>query len=183
MKKKMQAYIGYEYKEIKVKSNNISKYIDSYNNFGWEFDSSSSIISENDNSVIRLKRNLKIMNKAELTRLERNFEDCMKKIEFLEKSKKASGLMLSINVGLCGIGFILGGIFIAFNKQLLSEFYILLFILGFIGLGLPYFLYKYISNKRENIVTPLIEEKYIEIYEICKKGNKLLKINNSQTFL
>ena len=178
MEKKIQTYAGYEYKEIKVKSNNISKYIDSYNNFGWEFDANSSIILENDNSVIRLKRNRKIMNMAELIRLERNFEDCIRKIYFLEKSKKASGLILSINVGLCGITFILGGIFTAFNRQLFRELYILLFIPGFIGLGLPYFLYKYISKKREDIVAPLIEEKYMEIYEICKKGNKLLKINN-----
>ena len=71
-------------------------YIDRYNNFGWETDINSSIISEKGNSFIRLKRNRKIMNNVELTRLQRNFEHCMKQIDSLEKSKETSGLIISL---------------------------------------------------------------------------------------
>ncbi len=43
-----------------------------------------------------------------------------------------------------------------------------------VGLTLPYFLYKMGVKKQTERITPLIEEKYDEIYEICEKGSKLL---------
>lgn len=42
------------------------------------------------------------------------------------------------------------------------------------GGGLPYFLYRMGVRKQTEKMTPLIEEKYDEIYEICEKGSKLL---------
>ena len=51
---------------------------------------------------------------------------------------------------------------------------IILAIPGFIGWILPYFLYKAGVRKQTEKMTPLIEEKYDEIYEICEKGNRLL---------
>lgn len=45
---------------------------------------------------------------------------------------------------------------------------------GFLGWGLPYFLYRMGVRKQTEKMTPLIEEKYDEIYEICEKGSKLL---------
>ena len=51
---------------------------------------------------------------------------------------------------------------------------IILAIPGFLGWILPCFLYKRGVRKQTEKITPLIEEKYDEIYEICEKGNKLL---------
>lgn len=48
---------------------------------------------------------------------------------------------------------------------------VLLAIHGFAGWILPYFCYKAIVSKRTKTVNPLIEEKYVEVYE---KGNRLL---------
>ena len=45
---------------------------------------------------------------------------------------------------------------------------------GFLGWILPYFLYKKIVRNQTEKLTPMIEAKYDEIYEICEKGNKLL---------
>ena len=42
------------------------------------------------------------------------------------------------------------------------------------GFKFPFFLYKWGVRKQTEKITPLIEEKYDEIYEICEKGNKLL---------
>lgn len=179
----MQSYVKYDYKEIKVKSDNVDMYIDSYNNFGWKLDTRYSIVTENNTSIIRLRRNQKIINKVELTRLERNFEDCIRKINFLEKSINSNGLILSIIIEVLVIVLTLGGIVVSFNRDIFKDFYILLIVPGIIALYLPYFLYKYIRKKREYIVNNLIDEKYKEIYKIHKKGKKLLKINNSQTFL
>lgn len=41
-------------------------------------------------------------------------------------------------------------------------------------MDLPYFLYKKIVRNQTEKLTPMIEAKYDEIYEICEKGNKLL---------
>ncbi len=51
---------------------------------------------------------------------------------------------------------------------------ILLAVPGFLGWILPHFLYRRIAGKRTEKITPLMEAKYDEIYEICEKGNKLL---------
>lgn len=51
---------------------------------------------------------------------------------------------------------------------------IILAVPGFLGWGLPYFLYRMGVRKQTEKMTPLIEEKYDEIYEICEKGSKLL---------
>ena len=47
---------------------------------------------------------------------------------------------------------------------------IILAIPGFLGWILPYFLYKAGVRKQTEKMTPLIEEKYDEIYESARKG-------------
>lgn len=51
------------------------------------------------------------MNKAELTRLQRNFEDCMEQIDRLEKSKVQKPAALAIIMGLAGTMLIAGSAF------------------------------------------------------------------------
>lgn len=86
-------FVGYEYKEVIAESSRISFLLDGYECFGWELDEKRRENTENKNpscpkkEVIHLKRNRKIINKMELTRLQRNFEACVKEIEALEKSK------------------------------------------------------------------------------------------------
>lgn len=85
--------MGYEYKEITAEDSMVSLLLDGYENFGWELNESlpdsgaggkAGSISK---TVIRLKRDRKIVNKAELTRLQRNFEACVTEIQALEKEK------------------------------------------------------------------------------------------------
>lgn len=68
--------------------------MDGYENFGWEVDGN---IRERADAgcnlhfqnkvVLHLKRNRKIVNRMELTRLQRNFDACVNEIEALEKEK------------------------------------------------------------------------------------------------
>lgn len=50
-------------------------------------------------------RDRKLVNKTELTRLQRNFEDCMHQIDALEQSKTSRGMMISISIGIVGTIF------------------------------------------------------------------------------
>ena len=166
-------YVGYEYKEIVVVGDRVSQYLDGYLNFGWIPDENYEI-KEKGSAMLRLKRDRKIINKAELTRLQRNFEDCMKQIEGLERSKYSAATIAGLVVGLIGTAFIAGATFAAVHQPPIVWLCILLAIPGFIGWLLPIFVYKAMLRKKEAKLMPQIEGKYDEVYEICEKGNKLL---------
>lgn len=167
-------YIGYEYKEIRADSFNVSLYLDSYESFGWKMDENTSIMKENGESIIRIKRDRKIINKQELTRLQRNFEDCIKQISLLEKSKSSGAIIASITVGVLGTACMAGAVFAYLAATPMIWLCILLAIPGFAGWIFPLFLFQHLIRKKGEKINPLIEEKYDEIYEICKKGNKLI---------
>lgn len=186
MEKSLEHYIGYEYMEVKTEASKASMYIDGYRNFGWERDENLNAgyypnpyhkparLQEEGTVLLRFKRDRKLVNKTELTRLQRNFEDCMHQIDALEQSKTSRGMMISISIGIAGTIFIAGSTFAVTATPPMIWLCVLLAIPGFAGWILPYFCYKAIVSKRTKIVNPLIEEKYDEVYEVCEKGNRLL---------
>lgn len=167
-------FIGYEYKEVTADSERASMYLDGYMNFGWIPDENIHPSMIMGKVTIKLKRDRKILNKTELTRLQRHFEACIKEIDSMEKSKTSDAKAWSLSTGIIGTAFMAGSTFAVTNRPPLILLCILLAIPGFIGWVLPYFVYKARVRKRIAKVTPQIEQKYDEIYEICEKGSKLL---------
>lgn len=178
--KDSHTFVGYEYKEIMTNANKVSFLIDGYKNFGWEIDENLNYGGEIDMSypyigvVLRLKRNRKIVNKMELTRLQRNFEFCLKEIAHLEKSKTSEAIMYAIIIGVIGTVFMGASVFAVTAEPPKIAISILLAIPAFAGWILPCFIYKIIERKRTEEFNLLIEEKQDEIFEICEKGSKLL---------
>ena len=173
-------FVGYEYKELLTEDSRYSFLLDGYENFGWELDEN---LPENrvgrnpvsqQKKVLRLKRNRKIANKMELTRLERNFEACVNEIDKLEKEKTSIATVYALVLGMIGTAFMAGSVFAVTAQPPNYILCIILAVPGFLGWIFPYFLYKKVVGKQTDRVVPLIEEKYDEIYEICEKGNKLL---------
>ena len=173
-------FVGYEYKEITVESSRISFLLDAYECFGWEADEKRTENRESKNlsypkkEVLHLKRNRKMINKMELTRLQRNFEACVKEIEALEKSKTSAATIYALVAGIIGTAFMAGSVFAVTAQPPYIILSIILAVPAFVGWIIPYFLYRKIMRKQTERLTPLIEQKYDEIYEICEKGNKLL---------
>ena len=178
-------FISYEYKQVEADPGQISFLIDGYANFGWEIDENVKDIQTEHpigrkqgtyhrKSILSLKRNLKIINKTELTRLQRNFEANIEEIHHLEKEKTSLPSILAITTGIIGTAFMAGSTFAVTASPPHIALCILLAIPGFIGWILPYFLYKKTVHRQTQKITPLIEEKYDQIYEICEKGSKLL---------
>lgn len=163
-------YIGYDYKEVSTMYEHISMYLDGYASFGWTHDENVSPRG----ATIQLKRDRKIMNKMELTRLERNFEACMSEIKALENAKTGTATMVSIIIGIIGTAFIAGSVFAVTHEPPLILLTIILAIPGFVGWIVPCFIYKVLVKRSIKKLTPLIEAKYDEIHEVCEKGNKLL---------
>ncbi len=184
-KRRTGGFMAYEYKEVVTDPGQASFFIDGYANFGWEPDENvmGDILekypertgsSQHKKIVIRLKRDRKIINKAELTRLQRNFEACVEEIRNLDKEKTSRPSVAALTVGILGTAFMAGATFAITAPVPQIALCIILAVPGFVGWALPYFLYKVGVKKQTDRITPLIEEKYDEIYEICEKGNKLL---------
>lgn len=170
----MNDYVGYEYKKIIVEQDKLAFYLDAYENFGWILDEKTSDFKDTGKSILRLKRNRKIINKTELTRLQKHFEDCVSQINQMESQKTQMATMAALGIGILGTVFITGAVFAVTAA---TPHYILCTILGLpgmIGWILPGFSYKRIREKKEMEINPLIEKKEEEIHQICEKGHGLL---------
>ncbi len=174
--KKRQDFSSYDYKEIFVDKALISKYLDGYKNFGWNIDENSppNVSGMHGKTIIKLKRDRKIINKTELTRLERNFEACMKEIDMLEISKTNKATSLSLAVGVIGTAFMAGSVFAITAENPIIWLSVILAVPAFIGWGFAYPIYKKILKKNSYENDLLIDKKYDEIDEICEKGHSLL---------
>lgn len=172
--------MGYEYKEIKAGGQMVSLFLDGYENFGWEINETlpaggmRGASGGGGETLIRLKRDRKILNKAELTRLQRNFEACVMEIQTLEQRKTSAAAAYAIILGVIGTAFMAGSTFAVTSQPPHYILCILLAVPGFLGWIFPYFLYGKVAEKQAEKITPLIKAKYDEIYEICEKGNRLL---------
>lgn len=176
-KKKKKDFIVYEYKEIIADRKMSSFILDGYENFGWELDENfpnQNTLKNHNKIILRLKRDRKIMNKMELTRLQRNFAACVREIEEMERRKISYATIYAFIVAIIGTMFIGGSVFAITAEPPHIFLCILLGIPGFIGWILPYFVYRRMVKVQTEKVIYLIEEKYEEVYLLCEKGNKLL---------
>ena len=143
-------------------------YLDCYESFGWQQDENFPLQETKDTVNIRLKRDRKLVNKTELTRLQRNFESSMEEIDALEHSKTTAATIWTLCVALAG------SVFAVTADPPRIALCILLAIPGFAGWIAPYFVYRIVRDKKTRQVNPFIEEKTEEIYAMCEKGQSLL---------
>ena len=167
-------FVGYEYKEISADSDKASLLLDGYLNFGWTADENIQPTKIFGRVSVKLKRDRKILNKVELTRLQRHFEACVNEIEEMEASKTQSATIWAITIGIIGTAFMAGSVFAVTAAPPRVILSMILALPAFIGWALPYFVYRKRVQQRAEKMLPLIEQKYDEIYEICEKGSKLL---------
>lgn len=181
MDKKQQnnnGYIGFEYREIQTPQQYSSLYYDSYPCFGWEpAPQQPEPVHQRRSSkdcTIRFRRDRKLCNRVELTRLQRNFDACVAEISALERSKRFWPMVWAVIIGVVGTSFITLSAFSATQEVPNVMLTILWAIPGFAGWIAPHFVFKFLVKKRTEKLDPLIDSKYEEIYEICDKGDKLL---------
>lgn len=170
----MKNYTSYEYKEITVRSDKASLYLDCYESFGWQQDENFPVQENRDKITLKLKRDRKLVNKTELTRLQRNFEANMEEIIALERTKTTAATLWALGIALLGTAFMAGSVFAVAAEPPRIALCILLAIPAFAGWIAPYFVYRAVREKKTRQVTPFIEEKIEEIYSMCEKGHSLL---------
>lgn len=171
-----RAFIGYEYQERTIKRSMSSMYADGYKNFGWELDSISEQLGKLDSVVMKFKRNRRICNKAELTRLQRNFDACVNEIDTLESRKYLVASAIAYSIGIIGTAFMAGSVFAVTAGQIVLC--VILAAPALVGWILPYFIYKTVVRKKTAQIMPLIDQKYNELYAVCEKGYSLLDITS-----
>ena len=167
-------FVGYEYKELTVARDKFSFYLDAYQNFGWEMNESLPEHGHGSNMILTLRRDRRIVNKAELTRLQKNFEACAGDIKALESAKTSSATILALTTALAGTAFMAGSVFAVSAQSPNIPLCVLLAIPAFLCWGGAWFLYRWRSRKKIQQLSPLIEEKYEEIYSLCERGHLLL---------
>lgn len=167
-------YVSYEYKEVAAPEKAVSMLLDGYESFGWTQDPRHPAAGGGERVVLHLRRSRKLVNRMELTRLQRNFECSLEEIGRLERTKTRAALFWALLVGLAGTAFMAGAVF-AVTAQ--PPRYLLMAVLavpGFAGWAAPCLLYRRILQAESRRVQPLIEEKYEEIFQLCEKGHALL---------
>ena len=167
-------YVGYEYKEITAPNDKVSVLLDGYESFGWQVDENLPTAPGAYMTTLHLKRDRKILNKMELTRLQRHYEACLSEIEALERSKTSGAMAASLSVGIIGTAFMAGSVFAVTHQPPMVVLCIVLAIPAFAGWIAALPLYRRVFAQKCAKVRPLIEKKYDEIDEICEKGHSLL---------
>ena len=165
-------FVGYEYRDVTVSRDKEAVYVDGYENFGWTLESRAALPIGLGSVMLKFKRDRKIRNKAELTRLQRQFDAYVDEMNRMEASKSSHASIVAFTVGMIGTAFMAGSVFAVVGGMI--ALCVVLAIPAFVGWILPYFLYNATYAKQTAKVEPLIDSKYDEIYEICERGNSLL---------
>jgi hypothetical protein len=171
-----EQFTAYEYKTVTVPHDFENIYLDSLPNFGWKpegnvpFFSSRGITA----TLLKFKRDRGIKNKAELSKLERQFENSAKMIEALEKSKESSAQIAAFTIGITGAAFMAGSVFAYLAGML--PLMVILAVLGFLGWLFPYFCYREVKAQRTKRIAPLIDEQYDALYDVCEQAHEILAV-------
>lgn len=164
-------FIGYEYKNISVPSLDEGLYVDSYRAFGWALES-----SEQDkltsNIVLKFKRDRQIRNKAELSRLQRQFDSYAMQVRGLEAAPKSRARMISLSVGIIGCAFLAGATFSYMSGFIVAM--VLLAIPGFLLWLIAYPSYTRVLAKTTQRNASQVDATYDAVYETTKKASQLL---------
>ena len=170
--------ITYDYKTIKVKREYETIVCDAYENLGWELTNTSA--SENSLFYINLsfKRNRKIENKMELTKLQEKVDNILANIENLQTKKKNAGVVEGISTGVVG-ALIFGG---GMSMSMLNTASVGLLVggiaVGIVGITvglLGWLVLKKINKKKNTKIQPILESEFDKLADVCEQAHGLIK--------
>lgn len=169
-----QDFVGYEYKEVTAASDKLSLCLDCYENFGWLAEDTAPGRCVHGGVTVTLRRDRRIVNKAELTRLQRNFEACMEEIRALERAKVTGARVWALTVGIIGTALMACSVFAVTGRPPDIPACILFAVPAFLCWGAAPLGCKRRAARKTERINPIIEGKYEEIYALCERGHRLL---------
>ena len=169
-----KCFESWDYLKVTVEADLCSQYMDGYASFGWQSDENCPQERSGGKVTLHMKRSRSILNKAELTRLQRHYDACMEEIVALEASKSSVPTMAVLICSLAGCAFMAGSVFAVTAERPVIWLTALLGAPGLLLWCAAYPLFKAVKRRRGAKVLPLIEAKYDEAYEVCAKAQQLL---------
>lgn len=163
-----------EYFQIAVSEDYAANYEEGYACFGWKEDEKEPHKKQGDKVTLSYVRDRNILNKTELIRLQRQFEDCMAQIQALQRRADSIPLATALAAGLVGTAFIAGSVFAVTASTPIIWLMVLLAIPGFILWGAAYPICRTEQKRQREKLLPLIDAKYDEAARTAEKARKLL---------
>lgn len=163
-----------EYFQTTVSEAFAANYIEGYECFGWREDESQPSKKQGEKVTLSFLRDRNILNKTELIRLQRQFEDCMTQIQYLQHRADSIPLAASLTAGLVGTAFVAGAVFAVTAETPIIWLTVLLEIPGFALWGAAYPICRKEQRRQMDRLLPLIDAKYDEAAETAQKAKKLL---------
>lgn len=151
-----------------------ANYTDGYACFGWQERTDKPHEKNGDKVTLHYVRNRNILNKTELIRLQRQFEDCMAQIQAMQRRADSIPLAASLAAGLLGTAFVAGSVFAVTASTPVIWLTILLAIPGFTLWGAAYPICRKEQQRQRERLLPLIDAKYDEAARTAEKAKKLL---------
>ena len=167
-------YIGYEYRELTLPEERASFVLDGYESFGWVPDPNRPARVRGHRVTLYLKRDRKILNKMELTRLQRHFEACLAQADRLKKAPGQAASLWALLTALLGTAFMAGAVLAVTHQPPLYSLMVLLAVPGFAGWILPLLVHRQVLRRRTEKTRSLLDAQYDQIYQLCEKGHALL---------
>lgn len=164
----------FDYRKVRVKPSMVSMYTEAYQYFGWILVCPAGDAPEPPPGAkveLEFRRERTIRNKAELTRLQRNFDACVDEICEMEKEKTDAADKAACGVGIMGSVLMCCSALLTIACELSGG--ILLAVPGLLGCLIPKPLHKELVKKKTQEVDPLIQRKYDEIHRVCQRADGL----------
>lgn len=167
---------GHERREIIIEQNFEALYAAGYKSFGWMLMETAPATGGRAAVVMKFRREQAINNKAELTRLQRQFDAYAGEVIALENSKASIASAAAYALGaIGGICLVAAAALCLGGKGVLA---LLPAIPGLLAWVLPYACYKKMYRHKMSKVTPVIEKRYGDIRRVCEKAGRLLDWNS-----
>lgn len=173
MEAEMNQFIGYEYKDVIVKKNYVSLYEDGYENFGWKLESTVGTPNNINCVTMKFKRDRKLKNKHEVAKMQRKFDDLVTEIDRLETHKVLKASAIAYVIGVIGSGFMALSVFSTtmWHNNVAMIIFAIIAVLGWV---FPYLIYRRIKEAKTIELSPIIDDKYDEIYALTKTANEMI---------
>lgn len=108
--------------------------------------------------ILNYVRDHNILKKAELIRLQSQFEDCMTQIQAMQRQANSIPLAASLTAGILGTAFIAGSVFAVAAQHPVIWLTIVLAIPGFLLWGTAYPICRFERRRQREKLLPLIEK-------------------------
>lgn len=198
--KNKENFVAYEYKNLSVKRDSVSMYIDCMSNFGWMLveedmrgipstlsnlnpvnlgvniaNAAQTFAETTDGTemvTLKFKRNRRIENKHELNRLERQCEEALSAINRLERNNNAQSMGVSLGTGIIGAAFIGLAVYnFIFSNIVLG---VVFAVVGAIGGAIGFFSNRKIGQKKAAKTEPQIQTHLDAAHSACEQAHALI---------